>query len=206
MWSHRRNQIPISPWCPLHNPWRRLHYWLLALAVLVSGCARPALVGAELDGTTAPEFSLTDQTGQTVSLAGLRGKAVALTFLYSTCPDVCPVMTDKLRQAHTTLGPDAARAAFVVISVDPERDTPAQLQQYTAAMRMEGRWHYLTGDRNALGRVWAAYGIGVFAGPGGMINHTDALYVLDREGRRRLLMRGDFQLDDLVANLRLLTR
>jgi protein SCO1/2 len=131
---------------------------------------------------------------------------VVLTFLYSTCPDICPVISQKLRQAHEALGPDAAKVALLVVSVDPERDTVEQLRGYTKAVGMTGRWHFLTGERDALARVWAAYGIGVFPGPNGAISHTDAIYLIDKEGRRRVLMRGELQPDELVSNLRILMR
>jgi protein SCO1/2 len=176
---------------------------LLVVFSLVA-CGQPGLIGADLGARPSPEFALADQTGQTVRLADLRGKAVALTFLYSSCPDTCPLLTAKLRQVHAALGADAARVALVAVSVDPERDTVEQVARYTAAMGMEGRWHFLTGGRDQLGPVWAAYGIGVMPGPGGMIGHTDALFVIDRQGRQRVLMRSDLEPADLTANLRAL--
>jgi protein SCO1/2 len=171
-----------------------------------TGCGDPPLVGTDLGGRSAPDFRLTDQTGRPVALADLGGKAVALTFLYSTCPDTCPLMAAKLRQVHEQLGGDAANVELVVISVDPERDTVEQLAAFTRTMGMEGRWRFLTGPRQALGPVWAAYGIGVLPGPGGTIGHTDALFVLDRQGRQRLLMRPDLTPSDLATNLRTLAR
>lgn len=186
------------------HAWRRV--LLLALILGAAACGEPALIGADLGARPAPEFALIDQTGQTVRLTDLRGRAVALTFLYSSCPDTCPLLTAKLRQVHADLGAEAARVALVVISVDPERDTVEQLARYTARMGMEGRWHFLTGGRDQLGPVWAAYGVGVLPGPGGTISHTDALLVIDRQGRQRALMRSDLAPADLTANLRALLR
>jgi protein SCO1/2 len=178
----------------------------LCLSLMVTGCGDPPLVGSDLGGRPSPDFRLTDQDGKTVGLGDLAGKAVALTFLYSSCPDTCPLLAAKLRQVHDQLGDDAARVELVVISVDPERDTVDQLATFTRTMGMEGRWRFLTGPRQALGPVWAAYGIGVLPGPAGTIGHTDALFVLDRQGRQRVLMRPDLNPADLAANLRTLSR
>ena len=82
----------------------------------------------------APEFALTSQDGAEVTLASLRGKVVAVTFIYTSCPDVCPMLTDKLARVQDALGRDfGSRIAFVSITTDPERDTPEVLKGYAEA-------------------------------------------------------------------------
>jgi protein SCO1/2 len=71
---------------------------------------------------------------------------------------------------------------------------------------MAGRWRYLVGSLGQLGPVWAAYGIAVQPGPAGTIRHTDVLYLIDRQGRQRVLLRPDFAPADLTDNLRSLLR
>src|SRR5207249_3781071 len=82
----------------------------------------------------APEFTLTSQDGAPVSLARLRGKVVALTFIYTLCTDTCPVLTPMMSFVQDRLGEDfGTKIAFVSITIDPERDTPEVLKAYAHA-------------------------------------------------------------------------
>lgn len=170
----------------------------------------PALVGADLGGTLAPDFRLTDQFGQDVALSDLRGRVVVLTFLYTSCPDVCPLIAGKLGQVHDRLGQRADEVAFVVVTVDPERDTAPRVRQYLEAQRLVNKLTFLTGDHPAVEAVWKAYGIGVATVPlpgsasgGGTyeVLHTDALYLIDRQGRERRLLRSGVAPGDLLRSL-----
>src|SRR6266849_5243150 len=77
----------------------------------------------------APPFTLTSQDGMPVSLADFHGKVIAVTFIYTLCTDTCPVLTPMMSFVQDRLGPDFGRKiAFVSITVDPERDTPAVLK------------------------------------------------------------------------------
>jgi len=89
--------------------WRRL----LLIAAFAAACAKPAaLVGTELDMRPAPDFTLTDAlTGQAQALSAFRGNVVALAFLYTHCPDTCPLTAEHFREAQKALGPDAARSS-----------------------------------------------------------------------------------------------
>ena len=111
----------------------------------------------------APDFSLTDQTGQPISLSDMRGNVVALTFLYTHCPDVCPIVTSQLRDVQVALGDDAARVRFVAVSVDPERDTPDAAREYLDRWGLSEGWHFAVGDREALSAVWASYYVDPYA-------------------------------------------
>lgn len=184
-------------------------------AVLASGFrlplgGAPAPIGTDLGGTPAPDFRLTDQFGQQVALSDLRGRAVVLTFLYTSCPDVCPLIAGKLGQVHDRLGKRADEVAFVVVTVDPERDSVPRVRQYLEAQRLVDKLTFLTGDHLAVEAVWKAYGIGVATAPppgsasgGGAyeVLHTDALYLIDRQGRERRLLRSDVAPDDLLRGL-----
>lgn len=183
---------------------------LLLVAVLLLGsCAGSArLTGTELDGASAPDFTLTDGlSGRTVTLSSLRGNAVALAFLYTRCPDVCPTTAARFRAAQRALGPDAARVRFVAVSVDPAGDTPDAVRAFSAAHDLTANWHYLIGGRAQLAAVWSAYGVGAFAAPtGGGVDHNDAIYLIDPQGRERALVHSDVALGDLVSDLRVLLR
>src|SRR6185295_16145113 len=79
----------------------------------------------------APDFDLISQDGAEVTLGSLRGKVVAVTFIYASCPDVCPLLTDKMARVQDELGKDfGSQVAFVSITTDPKRDMPAVLKEY----------------------------------------------------------------------------
>src|SRR5262244_3677619 len=107
----------------------------VALALLAFAVALPAY-GA--DGSRelpvigpAPQFTLTSQDGKPFALAGLRGKAVVVAFIYTECPDICPMLTQKMVEIQDELGANfGAKVAFVSISLDPEHDTPEVLKDY----------------------------------------------------------------------------
>jgi protein SCO1/2 len=186
---------------------------LAALAFLVialAACA-PAVVrlsGTELGGGEAPDFTLSDGlTGETVTLSSLRGNVVAMAFLYTHCPDVCPLTAAQFRAAQTQLGADAARVRFVAVSVDPEGDTPAAVKAFSAAHALSENWRYLIGPRAALAAVWSSYGVGAFAAPTGTgVNHNDAIYLIDPQGHEREIVHSDLALTDFIADVRLLLR
>ena len=83
-------------------------------------------------GTVATNFTLRDQHGRLVSLAGQRGKIVLLTFLYTHCIDVCPLIAANLDHAVRALGSRASQVTIIAVSVDPKRDTPKAVRSYTA--------------------------------------------------------------------------
>ena len=111
----------------------------------------------------APDFALTSQDGAEVTLESLRGKVVAVTFIYTWCPDICPMLTDKMARVQDELGPDfGTKVAFVSITVDPERDTPAVLKEYAEAFDANlAGWSFLTGAPAAVLEVAHRYGVAV---------------------------------------------
>lgn len=179
---------------------------------VMTACERGStLSGTSLDFEPAPNFTLTDQFGRRISLSDLRGKVVALTFLYTSCPDTCPLVTSKLASLHDEFADRAEDLAFVIVSVDPERDTVSKVRQYLEDRGSEKKLIFLTGDESDLRRVWRDYSIGVIKQPPSEghgsfyeVSHVDVLYLIDKEGRARTLIQGDFQLEDLSRDLRLL--
>ena len=166
----------------------------------------------------APDFALTDHIGRPVKLSDLKGKPVVLTFLYTNCPDVCPIITAKLNQTLQLLGPDASKVEIVAITVDPERDTAARAKQYSDQQGIGDKWHFITGSVGSLMPVWEAYGVyqqrekalseqqGT-PHPDGpyTVAHSAPVYVIDKAGNTRLAY-GGFELlpEDLVHDLKLL--
>jgi len=139
----------------------------------------------------APSFTLTDQDGAKVSLASLRGKTIALTFLDPVCTSSCPLIAQEFRQADVMLGSQSARTVFVAIVANPIYHSVADTQAFD---RQEGfthvsNWLYLTGSVSQLRRVWDAYGIMVEVTPAGsMVAHGELAYVIDAKGRERSVL------------------
>jgi protein SCO1 len=195
---------------------RNLLLLLLACALLVAGCrtsAGPQLKKNDMGKRPAPEFTLTDQDGATVTLRELHdGKALVLTFLYTSCPDVCPVITGTFAQAYDRLGDDQRKVSFAVITVDPERDTVERVHQYLEAQGFSGKMSYLTGDRPSLERIWRAYFVGVMREPAKerefyLVSHQNIVHLIDSQGRQRTLIQGwDFTAEQLLGELRPLMR
>jgi cytochrome oxidase Cu insertion factor (SCO1/SenC/PrrC family) len=170
----------------------------MALAA-TSGTADPILNQA-VNGSPnyvdspAPSFSLTDQTGATVSMASLAGHTVALTFLDPTCTSDCPLIAQELRLVDQMLGPDAAHVELVAVGTNPLYTTSAA----TAAFdRQEGmaqvpNWHFVTGPLAQLQAVWNAYGVETDVAPAGaMVAHSDLVYLIDGSGHLRVVLTSD---------------
>jgi protein SCO1/2 len=140
----------------------------------------------------APDFALTSQDGAAVTLQSLRGKVVAVSFIYTWCPDVCPMLTDKLARVQDELGADfGPKVVFLSITVDPERDTPEVLSDYAAAFDANlAGWSFLTGDLASVREVARRYGVVVAPGPDGQLDHTLLTTLVDRQGAMRVQYLG----------------
>jgi protein SCO1/2 len=175
------------------------------LAALVVGLAlqtSPALVQAHEAAHreeqrlptigAAPDFALTSQDGAEVTLGALRGKVVAVAFIYTWCPDVCLMLTDKMARVQDALGSDFGRkVAFVSITVDPERDTPEVLKEYAAAFDADlAGWSFLTGEPAAIRDVAHRYGVVMRAAADGQVDHTLLTTLVDRQGVMRVQYLG----------------
>ncbi len=132
---------------------------LALLLVILSSCSGGASFRGTVlvPGDAAPPFRLHDQFGNSVALSDFSGKVVVLTFLYTHCPDVCPITAEALRRAQTLLGDDAREAEFVAITVDPQRDSVERAHQYSQEMDMLDRWRFLVGSREQLDPIWKSY-------------------------------------------------
>ncbi len=203
-WPAQRRDAPL----PAHilGPMRRRARCVVVIGLVLMACAPPKLAGTELGATDAPDFTLSDGvSGRSVSLSAQRGQVVALTFLYTTCPDVCPLTASRFRAAQESLAGDAGRVVFIAVSVDPDRDTPRATQDFSAAHGLSTNWYYLVGGRAQLAPVWSAYGIGVQPGSAS-VTHNDAVYLIDRRGRERVLLHSEDLAANLVDDLRALIR
>ena len=144
--------------------------------ILVSACSASTPI--------LPAFTLTNQSGHVVRSHDLRGTAALVNFIFTSCGDVCPLVTAQLvrvqaRVLSEGLGP---RVRFVSITVDPTVDTPAALQRYAAVYGANlATWHFLTGPASDIDRLTRE--VGLLSGTTGRIGHTNLLLFVDAQGR-----------------------
>jgi protein SCO1/2 len=148
-----------------------------------------------------PNFTLTDQSGQKVSMADQRGKLVLLTFLYTNCPDVCPLITQNLNQALQMLGPKRDDVRVLAVSVDPEGDTPEAVSKYAKAHHLLPEFHYLIGTRDELTNVWKNYDVAAVASDPELVDHTAYTMLVDSSGEGRVIYDSSVKAKDVVHDV-----
>jgi protein SCO1/2 len=144
----------------------------------------------------APEVALVDVQGRPFRLSDLRGKAVVVSFIYTTCNGTCPATTRELVRARKALeqaGLWGTRAEFVSISLDPERDTPEVLARYAKQQGADAdAWHFLTGPAPRVGKVLASWDMWARRDASGVLDHPSRVFLIDPRGRRREIYNLDF--------------
>jgi len=172
--------------------------WLLAAGLLLF-IGAPAQASANpnkwdrLDADEpAPAFSLIDQNGRRVALADFRGKVVIVTFLFTNCTDVCPVLPQILNRVDQLLSEDERKQlAYVGISIDPKRDTPAQMRKFMQQHGLsEARWTLLSGTLKELTQAANDYGVVVRPDPRLDFVHNTVFVLIDGKGRLRTEFHG----------------
>jgi len=153
----------------------------------------------------APEFALRGSDGSELTLARYRGKVVLMSFGFTHCAAVCPITLATLAQARGALGPAADALQVVFVTVDPERDPPAQLKAYLAAF--DASFIGGTGDAEVLAAMRKSYGVVATKVPAGdsyAMNHTSSIFLIDREGKLRAMMPYGRTARDFVHDVQLL--
>src|SRR5579884_241763 len=185
---------------------------LAALALAGCGSARPkssATPGFVMQGTAlhgpAPDFTLTDQFGQPVSLHQFKGKVVLLAFVDSECTTICPLTTQSMVEAQSLLGPAASQVQLLGVDANPEAIEVADVRGYSVAHGLMDRWHFVTGSLEQLQEVWRAYHIAAQIEQG-QVDHTPALYVIDPAGQERYLYLTPMEYAALPQEAQILAR
>lgn len=140
----------------------------------------------------APPFTLTSQDGKSVALADLHGKVVALAFIYTGCPDICPMLTQKMVDVQDGLEAKfGTKIAFVSITLDPEHDTPEVLKDYAQfwGAKPEG-WTFLTGSLETVRDVTRRYGVFFSKKEDGSVEHSQLTTLIDANGQMRVQYLG----------------
>lgn len=170
---------------------------VLACLLLLSGCSRGR---AEM----MPAFVLVDQGGAVLKSESLRGRALVVSFVFTTCVEACPLITAQLARAQSRVRSEnlGDRVSFVSITLDPATDRPEVLRRYAARFGIDlATWHFLTGASDDVGRVVRAFGLNAVARE--RVMHGSLVVLVDRNGRIAE-RRTDLELDPerLVASLR----
>ena len=156
-------------------------------AANAAGMYNPNLdLGSSLGSRPAPDFRLTNQFGQPMSLSQFRGKVVMLSFEDSECTTVCPLTTQSMLEAKQLLGAAGDKVQLLGVDANPDATKVADVLAYSRAHGMVNQWDFLTGSLPQLKSVWRAYDIAVQIEQG-QIDHTPALFVIDQQGRERKL-------------------
>ncbi len=137
-------------------------------------------------------FSLRDQGGKNFSFQGLRGKLVVLTFVYTTCPDLCPLLTTSMLRVQRGLRADERNSIFLLsITTDPEIDSPEVLKSYAERYGVDfSNWSFLTGEEDELSPVWKAFGVRVQRKARGLVDHVTLTALVDKKGVMRFAYHG----------------
>ncbi len=164
------------------------------------------LQGTDLNSTPAPGFSLTDQFGKQVSLSQFKGKPVVLTFMYTNCPDQCPLTASKLHSTMQLLGHASSNVGILAVSTDPQRDNVVAALKFSKAHEMQDYWHYLIGSRNQLSPVWSSYNTYAQVINQQTVSHGLGLFVIDKQGNERVFLDNSFTPAQLAGDLQTLLK
>lgn len=174
-----------------------------AAAHVAKGAGRLPVVGP------APDFTLSTQAGERLSLGELRGKVVAITFIYATCKDTCPVLTAKMATLQQRLGAAfGPRVQFISITVEPEVDTPAVLDAYARRFGANpAGWSFVTGTPAEIADVVRSYGAFARRAAPGEVDHLFLTSLVDRGGMMRVQYLGyRFDPEEMLRDVRSLLR
>jgi protein SCO1 len=156
--------------------------------------AAQKIAGAERREVRIPveDFVLTDQSARPFKFHLLRGKVAIIDFAYTTCPDICPLLTASMRQVQDSLHKDERGATFfVTVTTDPEIDSPKVMAAYAKRYGVDlANWAFLTGDEPVLKKVWKNFGVGVKRKARGLIDHTSLTAIVDQSGTVRVAYVG----------------
>ena len=154
----------------------------------------------------APPLQLHNSLGQLVNIDSYRGKAVLVTFIYTHCPDVCPLIVSNLHNAQHLLGKEASKAEVIAVSVDPKGDTPKTVAHFLSEHEQTGKMQYLIGDKKELAAAWKAWGVGAEsdAGHPDLVEHSGLVYGITGSGKRLTIYSANFKPSEIAHDVPLL--
>lgn len=216
--------MPGSPLLMVRTWPNSLTAFVAAVAVLacvVSGCGSSSTTtqgsaaatdnskykGAEATPPKpAAPLALHDSLGRPVNLRHYRGKAVLITFIYTHCPDVCPLIVSHLKTSLALLGSRAKNLQIIAVSTDPRGDTPKTVADFLKAHGMTARMEYLIGSRKELGQVWKDWNIVAKPDKAGrdLVEHSALIYGVAADGKVTTLYPANFEPSQIAHDVPLL--
>jgi protein SCO1/2 len=157
-------------------------------------------IGRRVVNTAVADFTLVDQNGKPFRFKSNRGNLVLATFIFTSCPDVCPLFSAKFAAIQRALDEKKFKDYWLLsITTDPEQDNPATLKDYANRFKADlAHWSFLTGTRANLAKAWKAFGVNVTKTESRQVFHTALTTLIDRRGNRRVDYYGDKWLDKEV--------
>lgn len=184
---------------------------ILTAAACSSGEIDPSRFKGSLMPSTipAPDFTLTNADGQEVQLSDYQDKIVLLYFGYTFCPDVCPSSLSDLKIVQNKLDENGEKIQVIMVTVDPDRDTPEKLAEYVE--HFHPTFLGLSGTKEEIDAAGEGYGVYYekhegTAATGYLVDHTARIFVIEPDGTYRLSFGFGTPTDDIVSDLRLLLR
>ena len=179
-----------------------------ALSVAVAAAAnQPQFMGPTLKHPgTPPDFALRDQDGRLVRLASQRGKVALITFLYTHCPDLCPLTAQNLNDMLRSLGAKRQSVTVLALSVDPSGDTPRAVDNFVRNHRLLPQFHYLTGTEKVRRSIWRAYKVQAIPQGEAGVDHTLYTLMIDPGGKARVLFDVQARPAAIAHDVRLVPR
>jgi protein SCO1/2 len=181
---------------------------LLSMLLAVSAAAQqsdhdhhqPPRYARELASYTAPDVTLLDANGEKRSLRSLldHDGPVLLQFIFTTCPTICPVMSEIFSAAQEKFGPDVERVRMISITIDPDQDTPARMKEYARQLRARHQWIFLTGAADDILAVQIAFDIY----RGNKMRHEPVTFLRASFDQRWARINGLMSAADLMAEYR----
>jgi protein SCO1/2 len=169
---------------------------LLSASTAFSAVKSDSSPGPLADIGPAPAVSLIDAAGRPFELASLRGEAVVVSFIYTTCNGSCPATTHTLYRVQEVLkdaGLWGGRVHFVSITLDPARDTPEVLGRYAKIYDADpAAWHFLSGPPDRVAQTLAAWDMWARTNAAGVLDHPSRIFLVDPRGRRREIYNLEF--------------
>lgn len=192
--------------------YRYLRVLLVLSYLALSMCGQPyQFHGTEIQPPNpAADFTLADFNGRPFRLSDQRGKVVLLFFGFTSCPDVCPTTLSEMQKVWRDLGSDAESVRFVMVTVDPDRDTPDRLRRYVTSFNPA--FVGLHGSAAELEPIYKAYGVLAIkrelpnSALGYTMDHTASTFVIDRAGQWRLMLPYQTPVADILGDVRALAR
>lgn len=149
--------------------------------------ANTAIGGFPMAGNLAPDFTLTDQFGRSVTLSSLHGHEIVLAFIDSRCTSLCPLTANIMYNARAALGSAAvSQIVLVAVNANPAATSIAEVQAWSINHGMLHQWLFLTGTAKQLQSVYHLYGVYDQVDSGGQVVHDPVMLVIDARGRERL--------------------